>query len=81
MDERELTKQGDNGAESPDEFLRNLEGVLLKQEAVDADLAKILATHLLTATPAKDAVAKGKAAILKLASDRANPPLPEADHG
>ena len=81
MDQEEKTRQYAVNAESPNDFLANLGKALRDQENVDAGLAEILATHLLTAAPAVDAVAEAKAAILKLASDRANPPLPEANHG
>jgi hypothetical protein len=65
--------QAASETETPAHFLTNL-GKVLREKDVDVDLADILTIHLLTATPAVDAVAKAKASILKLASDRANPP-------
>lgn len=67
--------------ETPADFLGNLGNALRKKEDVDVGLADILAKHLLTAAPADDAVAKAKAAILKLAGERANPPKPEVADG
>jgi ethanolamine utilization microcompartment shell protein EutS len=63
------------------EFLANLGKSLCEKEGVDIGLADILAKHLLTIAPTVDAVAKAKDAILKLASDRANPPKPELVDG
>lgn len=68
-------------ADTPAIFLAALGKALGEKEDIDAALANILVEHLLTDTPAADAVARAKAAILKLASDRANPPKPQADHG
>ncbi|MEQ8349162.1 MAG: hypothetical protein RIB84_04995 [Sneathiellaceae bacterium] len=67
--------------ESIAEFLKNLGKVLREKENMDSDLADILAKHLLTATPAVDAVAKAKEAIVKLAVARADPPKPEVSDG
>jgi hypothetical protein len=63
-------------AESPAGFLVNLSNALREKENVDVGLANILAKHLLIATPAADAVAKAKDAVLKLAAERANPLKP-----
>jgi hypothetical protein len=68
------------GVESPAEFLGKLAVALREKDGVDVGLADILGKHLLTGTPAADAVAQAKAAILKLAGDRANPPTSEAGH-
>lgn len=68
-------------AESPADFLVNLGKALREKENIDAGLVAILAVHLLTATPAVDAVAKAKDAILKLAVERANPPKSETGDG
>ena len=81
MVQEENANQGEDGGESPHDFLANMGKALLLQEDVDTGLAEILAVHLLTAAPTVDAVAKAKTAILKLASDRANPTHPEEDHG
>lgn len=66
--------------ESPADFLVNLGKALRDSANIDVDLASILAEHLLTATPAVDAVAKAKDAILKLAVERVDPPKPEVGH-
>lgn len=68
-------------ATPPADFLLNLGKALREKENIDAGLADILAKHLLTATPAVDAVAKAKHAIVKLAVARADPPKPEAGNG
>ncbi len=68
-------------AASPADFLVNLGKALREKKNVDTGLADILAKHLLTATPADDAVAKAKDAIVKLAVARADPPKPEAGDG
>ena len=64
-------------ATSPADFLANLGKHLSETENIDNGLVDILARHLLTATPAPDAVAKAKDDILKLAIARAHPPKPE----
>jgi hypothetical protein len=66
--------------ESPADFLNKLAVALRETQGVDIGLAEILGKHLLTAAPAPDAVALAKAAILKLAADRANPATCEAGH-
>jgi len=63
------------------DFFGNLRMKLRGKEGVDIGLADILAEHLLVAAPAVDAVAESKAAILKLASERASPPKPEVADG
>ena len=80
MDQKDSRGEGADGTESPGEFLANLGQALRKQDDVDAGLAEILATHLLTTEPVADAVSKAKAAILKLASVRADPPGSEGDN-
>ncbi|WP_158745262.1 hypothetical protein [Acidisphaera sp. L21] len=67
--------------ETPADFLANLGNALRGKENVDVGLADILAKHLLTASPAVDALSKAKDAILKLAAERADPPNPEAANG
>jgi hypothetical protein len=62
-------------------FLAQLGDSLANQEGVDADLAAILKTHLLTASPAKDAVPRAKAAIAKLTVERAAAPTEDAADG
>ena len=81
VDREELGRDGTDGTESPGDFLAKLGQALCRQGGVDASLAEILATHLLTAEPAADAVSVAKVAILKLANDRAIPPQREADDG
>ena len=61
-------------ADTPNVFLEALGEGLKGKEGVDAALADILKTHILKAVPTQNAVAQAKDAILKLASERANPP-------
>jgi hypothetical protein len=68
-------------AASPADFLVNLGKALREREDIDIGLADILVKHLLTATPAVDAVAKARDAIVKLAVARADPPKPDAGDG
>ena len=81
MDQKESTKEGADGTESSDKFLAKLGQALLEQDGADVDLAKILATHLLTAEPTDDAVSKAKDAIVKLARIRAASSGPETGGG
>jgi len=67
--------------EALSDFFGNLGMMLRGKEGVDIGLADILAEHLLVAAPTVDAVAISKAAILKLASERANPSNPEMVSG
>lgn len=67
--------------ETPESFLANLAGTLRNKEGIDVDLADIVHKHILTTSPAKDAVALAKAAIVKLADERAAPPKAEAVNG
>ena len=67
--------------ETPADFLANLGNALRGKANVDIGLAEILAKHLLTASPAVDAVTKAKDAILKIASERATSPKPEVANG
>ncbi|WP_171054002.1 hypothetical protein [Arenibacterium halophilum] len=64
-------------ADTPDVFLIALGENLKANEGVDVELADILGSHILKAAPAQNAVTHAKDAILKLASERANPPKPE----
>ena len=64
-------------ADAPDVFLIALGESLKGREGVDVGMAGILSTHILKAVPAQNAVTQAKDAILKLASERANPPEPE----
>lgn len=66
---------------SPADFLVSLGKSLHERENIDIGLADILVEHLLTATPAVDAVAKAKDAIVELAVERADPPKPGAGDG
>lgn len=81
MDQADGAVDTNDGTEGPDEFLERLGEALLRQENVDVGLAEILRTYLLTASPANDAVARAKTDIVKLATDRANPPDLESSHG
>jgi hypothetical protein len=67
--------------ETPADFLANLGNALRGKANIDIRLAEILAKHLLTASPAVDALTKAKDAILKLASERATSPKPELANG
>lgn len=67
--------------ETPDAFLKTLGERLNAKAGVDADLAAILTTHLLKAAPAQNAVVQAKDAIVKLATERANPPKLEVVNG
>lgn len=58
-------------ANSPEAFLTRLSETLQASDGVDADLASILSTHLLTVTAHASAVANAKAAIVALAAKRA----------
>lgn len=64
---------------SPEEFLARLSESLKASDGVDADIASILAVHLLTATPHAHAVANAKAAIAALAEKRAKPAKEQTD--
>lgn len=64
-------------ADTPDAFLTALGESLKGKEGVDVGMADILRTHILKADPAQNAVTRAKDAIVKLASERANPPEPE----
>ena len=68
-----------DGVESSEDFLANLGRSLQEQDGVDVSLARIIATHVLVASPAADVVAKAKAAIIKLAADRASSSQAETD--
>lgn len=67
--------------ETPDAFLKALGESLKAKESVDIDLAAILTTHILKAAAAPNAVAQAKDAIVKLASERADPPKVEVVNG
>lgn len=67
--------------DAPEAFLEVLGESLKAKEGVDIGLADILKTHILKAAPAQNAVTRAKDAILKLASERANPPQPEVANG
>jgi len=67
--------------ETPDSFLKALGEGLRAKDVIDSDLASILTTHILKAAPAPNAVAQAKDAIVKLASERANPPKMQVVNG
>ena len=71
----------DNTIETPEAFLADLGNSLSAKEGVDVCLTDILKTHLLKTDPAEDAVARAKAAIVKLAGERAAPPNKEEANG
>jgi hypothetical protein len=64
---------GDSPAESekPGEFLQKLSAALASQPGVDADLAKILADHVLQDAQSVNSVASARQAIADLAIARA----------
>ncbi|OAF16554.1 hypothetical protein AYJ54_05200 [Bradyrhizobium centrolobii] len=69
--------------QSPDStavFIEELGLHLSKQDGVDPELANIISTHLLQVAPAQDVVSLTKAAIVKLAAQRAASPKDNA-HG
>ncbi|TSD86004.1 hypothetical protein FFK22_024605 [Mycobacterium sp. KBS0706] len=68
-------------ADTPDAFLKTLGENLKAKEGADVGMADILKTHILKAAPAQNAVTVAKDAILKLASERANPSQPEVANG
>jgi anti-sigma factor ChrR (cupin superfamily) len=70
-DDEELPRSDQAALETPESFLVALSKALKEAEGVDADVADILVSHLLTVTPAKNAVTSAKDAILKLAETRA----------
>lgn len=51
-------------------FLQRVGEALSGAEGIDTELAAILASHILTDSPTSDAVARAKAAIVQLASER-----------
>lgn len=63
--------------DTPEAFLKALGENLKENEGADVALADILKTHILKAVSAQNAVTQAKAAILKLASERASLPQPE----
>jgi hypothetical protein len=67
--------------ETSETFLMALVATLKSSDGVDQDLAEILATHVLVAEPARDAVAKANAAIVALAQTRATPAKQEPADG
>lgn len=64
--------KNDNADEVPD-YLTGLADRLAETSGVDADLADILAKHILVETPTETCVADAKAAIAALALQRASP--------
>ena len=74
------TDKETDGTETPAEFLVSLGQSLREQDDVDAGLAEIISAYLLTAKPSADAVSRARAAILKLARDRAVHQTPEGNN-
>ena len=68
-----------NDDETPAEFLAALSQELTIREGEDAELARIVGTHILTTEPAEDCVEQAMAAINTLAASRATPPKEDAD--
>ena len=68
-----------DAAESPAAFLDELGKFLNSNEAMDAELAKIVSQHILTAAPAKDCVEQAMTAITELAATRATGPKENSD--
>lgn len=67
--------------QTPAEFLVQLANALPRQEGADADLSAILRQHVVTDKPGGDCVAKAKAAIVRLAEQRAAPAQQEGNDG
>lgn len=65
--------------ETPAGFLAHLGQALKTREDVDAELAGILAEHILTSTPAENCVEKAMTAINTLAEARVTPPEEDTD--
>ncbi|KRQ95144.1 hypothetical protein [Bradyrhizobium valentinum] len=61
----------EQAADSTARFLEELGQRLSEQDGVDAELANIIRTCLLKVAPAQDVVMLTKAAIVKLAGERA----------
>jgi len=57
--------------ETPDTFLNELVEELRCDEGIDTDLTNIMAIHILTISPTRDAATLAKTAILQLAAERA----------
>lgn len=70
-----------DATETTESFLKALGESLAKTETFDCALTEILCKHILTTSPAKDAVSSAKVQIIKLANDRATPPTAEAVNG
>jgi len=68
-----------DAAESPAAFLDELRKSLNSNEAMDAELAKIVSQHILTAAPAEDCVEQAMMAITELAATRATSPKETSD--
>ena len=67
--------------ETPEAYLAALGASLAAQVGTDAELASILATHVVRAEPARDAVAVALEAIRMLATERAKRSETESDRG
>ena len=67
--------------ETPEAFLSALGDSLKGEEGVDVELVDILKTHILKASPAQNAVAQARDAIVKLASARSSPLKSEVGNG
>lgn len=66
---------------TPEAFLRALGARLEAQAEGDAELAKILTTHIIKADAAQNGMELAKRDILKLAAERANPTDDETSDG
>ena len=68
-----------DAAESPVTFLEELGKSLNSTDVTDAELAKIVSQHILTASPDEDCVEQAMTAIAKLAATRATSPKEYSD--
>ena len=67
--------------DAPEDFLKSLGESLKQTEGVDVGLADIIKTHILVAAPPQNAVEQARAAILKLAGERASSSIQESADG
>jgi len=75
--QEEAVSETGSATAAPEEFLKGVSSDLAAQPGCDLDLARILAEHILSATPQTDCVARARRAIAELAQARAAP-RPEA---
>ena len=75
--QEEAVSETGSATAAPEEFLKGVSSDLAAQSGCDLDLARILAEHILSATPQSDCVTRARRAIAELAQARAAP-RPEA---